>query len=116
MNNLGDPDLLNKLTATLDECDRCVQQMKDHGRQKDEAARAYYSARTKAAYQLREQGESATMISLLVKGLPDVSIKKLQYDSAYTMYETDREALMLLKVKAKILEAQIDREWGASRG
>lgn len=114
MNNIGDPELMNQLMKTLAQCDQCVKDMAEYGTAKDTAARDYYKARTKLAYALKIKGESATMINLLIKGEPEVAEKKLAFDSAVTQYEVAREDLMLKKAKAKMLEAQIDREWGAS--
>lgn len=114
MNNIGDPELMNELMRTLGKCDQLIKEMEEHGRLKDIAARNYYMARTKLAYALKVKGESATMINLLVKGEPEVAEKKLEFDAAVTRYEIAREDLMLKKAKAKMLEAQIDREWGAS--
>ena len=114
MNNIGDPELMNELMNTLALCDQCVKDMARYGAKKDEAAKEYYLRRTAKAYQMKVKGESATMISLLIKGEPEVADKKLEFDSAVTQYEIAREDLMLKKAKAKMLEAQIDREWGAS--
>lgn len=111
MNNIGNPDLLNELLSVVADCEDLVERMRDDGELKNKAAHAYYLERTKRAYAMKTRGESATMISLLIKGLPEVADAKLKYDSAETAYEVDREELMLKKKKIAILEGQIDREW-----
>ena len=53
-----------------------------------------------------------TLINQIVYGVPEVAEKRFQRDIAETMYNTCQEQINTMKLQLRILDAQIQREWG----
>jgi hypothetical protein len=45
-------------------------------------------------------------------GIPEVAEKRFERDVAKTVYEANEEAINSLKLQIRIVESQIQREWG----
>ena len=101
-------ELCNKLTITGD-------QMKRYGKEKAQAEHDYKICLRQKALKLRSQGEAIGMINMTVYGIEEVAKKRLERDIAETMYDTCKESINVLKLKIRILDAQISREWGNAK-
>ena len=97
-------ELCNKLTITGD-------QMKRYGKEKAQAEHDYKIILRQEALRMRSNGEAVGMIDKTVYGIPEVAKKRLDRDIAETMYDTCKESINVLKLKIRILDAQISREW-----
>jgi hypothetical protein len=53
-----------------------------------------------------------TLINQIIYGVPEVAKKRFERDIAETMYNTAQEKINTLKLQIRILESQIQREWG----
>ena len=106
MNELN--DLYNKLTVS-------GRQMARYGQELAEAERDYKICLREEALKLRSGGEAIGMIDKTVYGVPEVADKRFKRDVAETMYKTSQESINTLKLKMRILDAQIQREWGSSK-
>ena len=65
----------------------------------------------KEAVRLREKDIPVTMIQLRIYGTGDVPKKRFERDKAEVMYDTAKENINAIKLKMRLLEAQIDREY-----
>lgn len=102
-------DLSNKLTAS-------GRQMQKYGIELAEAERDYKICLREEALKLRTTKDMpVTLINQVVYGVPEVAEKRFKRDVAETMYKTAQESINTLKLKIRILDAQISREWGSSR-
>lgn len=98
-------DLSNKLTVS-------GKMLNDYGKKKAEAERDYKICLRQEALKLRTTKDMpVTLIQQVVYGIPDVAQKRYERDIAETMYETCKESINVLKLKIRILDAQIEREW-----
>ena len=97
-------DLCNKLTVS-------GHQMKKYGLEKAEAEHDYKIALRQESLKLRSNGEAIGMIDKTVYGVPEVADKRFKRDVAETMYETSKESINALKLKIRILNEQLSREW-----
>lgn len=100
-------DLCNKLTAS-------GAQMKRYGKELAEAERDYKICLRQHALELRAtQDMPVTLIKQVVYGIPDVADKRFKRDVAEAMYKTAQESINTLKLKIRIIDAQISREWSS---
>lgn len=97
-------DLCNKLTAT-------GRQMKKYGIALAKAEHDYKIRLREECLKLRSGGEAIGMIDKTAYGIPDVAKLRMNRDIAETMYKTSQEAINTLKLKIRILDNQISREW-----
>ena len=100
-------DLCNKLTIS-------GKQMAKYGREFAEAERDYKICLREHALKLRSGGEAIGMIDKTVYGIPEVAELRFQRDVAETMYKVSQESINTLKLKIRVLNEQISREWQAS--
>lgn len=100
-------DLCNKLTVS-------GRQMQKYGNELAEAERDYKVCLREEALRLRTTKDMpVTLINQVVYGVPEVAEKRFKRDVAETMYKTAQESINTLKLKIRILDAQISREWGS---
>lgn len=76
------------------------------------AEAAYYTAKAKAAFELKGQGNSATFIEMVIKGVPDVADAMAKYHAAQVEYDNAKEAVNVYKKRLTYLNEQYAREWG----
>lgn len=86
--------------------------MKRYGNELAEAERDYKICLREEALRLRStQDMPVTLIQQVVYGIPEVANKRFKRDVAEAMYKTSQEAINTLKLKIRILDSQISREW-----
>lgn len=111
MSNVGDPELMNQLNDVCAQLDQGIKLMGKYGREYAQANHDYKVAVNQEAYKMRTAGEAVTLISLTIKGREKVAPLMLKRDTAESLYETAKENINVLKLRARLLEAQIDREY-----
>ena len=105
-------DLLNQMNELCEKLTIAGRQMKKYGLEKAEKERDYKICLHEEALKLRTTKDMpVTLIDKVVYGVPEVAKKRFERDVAETMYETSREAINTLKLKIRILDSQISREW-----
>lgn len=105
-------DLLNEMNDLCEKLTIAGQQMKRYGNELAEAERDYKICLREEALRLRStQDMPVTLIQQVVYGIPDVANKRFKRDVAEAMYKTSQEAINTLKLKIRILDGQISREW-----
>lgn len=107
-------DLLNELQRKQHELSASLKKLRENGNALAEAERDYKVTLRAAVLRLKEEKQPATLISLIVYGEKDVAEKRLKRDIAEIMYDANKEAIQSTKLQLRLIEAQINREWGAS--
>lgn len=109
-------DLVNELNDLCTKLTVSGRQMMKYGNALAEAERDYKVKLREEALRLRtEKDMPVTLIQQVVYGIPEVAEKRFKRDVAETMYKTAQESINTLKLKIRILDAQISREWGNSK-
>lgn len=108
-------ELLNELNMLSDKLTITGRQLAKYGNEKAAAERDYKICLREQALKLRSSGEAIGMIDKTVYGIPEVAEKRFRRDVAETMYDTCKESINVLKLKIRILDAQINREWGNAK-
>ena len=77
-----------------------------------EAEREYKLTLRTEALKLRASEMPVTLINNVIYGVPDVAEKRFKRDVEQATYEANKEHINITKLKLRILEAQLSREWG----
>lgn len=106
--------LWNEIEEVTRLLDMSLKEAKERGAKCVLAEAEYYSAKANAAFALKAEGMSGTMISIVIKGHPMVVDKMLEYHAAQVEYENAKEARNVYKKKLDTLREQYQREWSQS--
>ena len=113
---MNEYDLINELNDLSNKLTVSGRQLAKYGDEKAEKERDYKICLREEALKLRAtKGMPVTLIQQVVYGVPEVAQKRFERDVAETMYETCKESINVLKLKIRILDAQISREWQAAK-
>lgn len=108
-------DLVNQLNELNRALSSSIKLMAKYGQECAAAERDYKIVLNQNVIKLKEKGERATTIPLLVYGVKEVADKRFKRDVAETMYETSKENVNSIKLQMRMLDAQLNREWGISK-
>ena len=107
-------DLINEMNDLCAKLTISGRQMQKYGNELAEAEREYKICLRQEALRLRtSQDMPVTLINQVVYGIPEVADKRFKRDVAETMYKTAQESINTLKLKIRILDSQISREWSS---
>lgn len=109
--NIGDPELITQLNDLNAQLSQGIRLMGRYGREYAQAEHDYKIELAKEAIRLREKDIPVTMVQLRIYGTGDVPDKRFKRDTAQVMYNTAQENINAIKLKMRLLEAQIDREY-----
>ena len=107
-------DLYEELQAKKKQLDASIRQLRKNGTEYAEAERDYKILLRTECLKLRDEGMAIGMISLTCYGIPSVAEARFQRDIAKVVYEANQEAIQAVKLQMRLIESQIQREWGAS--
>lgn len=105
-------DLVNDLFTELELLNRYIKRMAQEGKKLASAERKYKEALAIKTAELRDDNVAVGIIDKRIYGLPPVSILREQRDVQKYLYEYFYETVLYSKLKVKILQSQIEREWG----
>ena len=94
------------------ELNNTINLMGIQGYELSEKERDYKIALMQEALRLKDEGMAATLITLVVKGAPEVADARYERDFAQSRYDVSKEKIMALKLNIRVLEQIIEREWG----
>lgn len=106
-------DLLNELQTKLQELDISIKSLRKTGTEFAEAEKDYKIKLREEALKLRADSKMpVTLIQQVVYGIPSVAQKRFNRDVKEAIYQANQEAINSLKLQIRIIEGQIQREWG----
>jgi hypothetical protein len=105
-------DLYQETLQKRRELDACIRQLRKNGTAYSEAEREYKIKLREVALRLRSQDMPIGMIQLTVYGEPDVAELRFRRDVAKTVYEANKDAINSTKLQLRLIDAQMQREWG----
>ena len=107
-------DLVNDIQALMNELTTSIKLLRKNGNELATAERDYKVCLRQEALKLRsDENMPVTLINQIIYGVPEVAEKRFKRDIAQTMYDTNQEHINVTKLKLRLLEAQLNREWGA---
>ena len=105
-------DLLNELQNLTKQLSNSLKQLRTNGMKLAEAEKEYKKAVNKKALELRSQDMPVTLISQVIYGYEDIAQLRFLRDGAEVVYNANKEAINTLKLQIRIIESQIQREYG----
>ena len=109
-------DLYNDIQQLMSELTTSIKLLRKNGNDLASAERDYKITLRQEALKLRsEQDMPVTLINQIIYGVPDVAEKRFKRDIAQTMYDTNQEHINVTKLKLRLLEAQLNREWSNTK-
>ena len=106
-------DLINEIQRLMEELTISIKKLDQTGRALAEAERDYKITLRQEALKLRvEKDMPVTLINQIIFGVPEVAEKRYKRDIAETIYNTNQEHINATKLKLRLLESQLNREWG----
>lgn len=110
-------DLQIELQQQVELLQKSLEKLKETGRAYATAERDYKVLLRQEILKLRDEGQAIGVITLTCYGIPSVAEARFKRDVAEAYYKANQEAINTYKLKIRLLEAQISREWGNdSRG
>lgn len=105
-------DLYNDIQELMKELTTSIKLLRKNGNELAEAERDYKICLRQNALKLRnEEDMPVTLINQIIYGVPEVAEKRFKRDVAQTMYDTNQEHINVTKLKLRLLEAQLNREY-----
>ena len=109
-------DLYEQITKFINELDVSVRQLRISGTDLAEAEQKYKICLRQEALKLRaEKNMPVTLINQIIYGVPEVAKLRFDRDVKEAVYQANLEAINSIKLKLRILENQLNREWGNAK-
>lgn len=105
-------DLLNELAIKIKELDTSVKSLRNTGTAYAKAERDYKVKLREECLKLRDEGMAIGMIDKTCYGTPSIAELRFQRDCAEVIYKANQESINSIKLQIRILESQINREYG----
>ena len=98
----------------MNELTQSIKTLRKNGEKLAAAERDYKITLATEALRLHAEKMPVSLINLVIYGLEPVAGLREQRDIAQAMYEANKEFINVTKLKLRLLESQLNREWGAS--
>lgn len=107
-------ELYQELQQKTNQLDYSVKQLRENGTNYAQAEKDYKILLRQECLKLRDEGMAVGMIDKTCYGIPSVAEARFRRDVAEAVYKANQEAINTLKLKMRLIESQISREWGRS--
>lgn len=105
-------DLMMEMQSRMKTLDAALKQIGKRGGEYAQKEHDYRVALAQKMLVERDKGTPVTILSDICRGTPEIAHKKLDRDIAESMYKAALEACNVYKLQIRVLENQIEREWG----
>lgn len=104
-------DLYEEIQRLMLELTASIRKLRDNGAKLAEAERDYKITLRQEALKLRAGDMPVTLINNIIYGVPEVAEKRFKRDVEQANYDANKEHINICKLKLRILENQLSREW-----
>ena len=105
-------DLYEEIQKLMYELTASIKRLRTNGAKLAEAERDYKITLRQEALKLRAGDMPVTLINNIIYGIDEVAEKRFKRDVEQANYDANKEHINVTKLKLRILEAQLSREWG----
>ena len=105
-------DLVNELNNLINKLDISVKSLRKTGSDYAKAYTEYRVALAKELVRLKDDGMAVTIAYDVARGKPEIAKLKFKEISSEAIYKANQESINALKLQIKIIQNQIDKEWG----
>lgn len=106
-------DLIADIETTAFELEELVATLESSGCQLAENECEYRKALRVAILEEMSMGTRVSVISDLCRGRPDIAVLKQRRDNAEAIHEATKEAINVKKLRIRVLNDQLSREWAS---
>ena len=107
-------DLYEEIEKLMKELTASIKALRKNGTSLAEAERDYKITLRQEALRLRAGDMPVTLINNIIYGIDEVAEKRFKRDVEQATYDANKEHINITKLKLRLLEAQLSREWGAA--
>ena len=107
-------DLVNELNNLIKKLDISVKSLRNTGSDYAKAYTDYRVALAKELVRLKDDGMAVTIAYDVARGKPEIARLKFKEISTEAIYKANQEAINSTKLQIKIIQEQINKEFGAS--
>lgn len=104
-------DIWSEMQRRFNHLDYALKEVGGRGRAYAEAEAKYRQALATRILELREDGLPVTITPDVARGTKEIALLKFERDCAESLYKAAMESINVNKLRIKILEAQMSREW-----
>ena len=104
-------DIWSEIQLRFDHLDYALKEVGGRGAVFAEAESNYRQALALRILELREEGLPVTITPDVARGTEEIALLKKKRDCAEALYKAAAESINVNKLRIKILEAQMQREW-----
>lgn len=108
--------LYNELQQKTKELETSIRLLRKNGTAYAEAEKDYKILLRIECLKLRDEGMAVGMIDKTCFGIPSVAEARFKRDVAEATYKANQEAINSIKLQLRLIENQIQREWGQKDG
>lgn len=105
-------ELISEIEKLKRELTSSIKLLKENGVELAKAERDYKMKVCTEVLRLRDEKMAVTMISSVIYGIPSVADLRFKRDVAEVTYNANQEHINVTKLKLRLLESQLSREWG----
>lgn len=105
-------DLILELNQKNKLLESAIRELRTRGSSYAQAEHDYRVAMAKKILVERDKGTPVTIISDVCRGDPSIAKLRFERDVAEVVYKSAMEAINGYKLQIRILDSQIEREWG----
>lgn len=108
-------DLYQELQQKTKQLEVSIKQLRKSGTDYAEAERDYKILLRSECLKLRDEGMAIGLIDKTCYGIPSVAEARFKRDVAEAVYKANMEAINSIKLQLRLIENQLQREWGATK-
>ena len=104
-------DLVSQIEKLMEELSISIKELRKSGETIEQKERDYKVSLTQEITRLRADKYPVTLISQMIYGIEPVATKRFDRDMAQAKYTANQEHINVTKLKLRIVESQLNREW-----
>lgn len=107
-------DLVNELTQKNRELTASIRALRDTGTALAKAERDYKIELRRCTLEELDKGTKVSALDKLLYGIPTVAELRFKRDICDVVYKANQDSINATKLQIRIIESQINREWGSN--
>jgi hypothetical protein len=108
-------ELYNELQQKTRELETSIKLLRKNGTAYAETEKNYKVLLRMECLKLRDEGMAIGMIDKTCYGIPSVAEARFKRDVAEATYKANQEAINSIKLQLRLIENQLQREWGNTK-
>lgn len=108
-------DLLEQINKVCSELDMAVKSLRKTSQDYAEAYTNYRMELAKELMKLKDEGYAITLAGDIARGKREIAMLKLKEITSEAVYKANLESINVNKLRAKLLDNQLSREWSSEK-